>query len=328
MALQVPTQEMIDNVVNRRHFLTGIGAAGLGAAAFSLVGCSDNAPVVAPTVAAAATTDTIAQIFTAALIAENLAITTYYTALNTQAVITDPNLAGPGGTALNASGGSQINVAYLQGALLEEIAHAQLLRTLLGLSPSGSGDAGAGVPTTFYYPTGTFSSLAGFVPTLLALETAFIGAYMTAVEELASMAAGYNGFSASQTLAGSSVSQGTLILYAKVAASILGVEAEHRALVRGIPAVTLTSPMYAGLNLIPANNLNYEVTAGLTGEIVGVGGSSATAAAALTPFISSGTSGFSTTGVVSVAAQPSSFFASVVSPSVMSNTTGSIPAAE
>jgi hypothetical protein len=142
------------------------------------------------------------------------------------------------------------------------------------------------------------------------------------------MAAGYNGFSASQTLAGSSVSQGTLILYAKVAASILGVEAEHRALVRGIPAVTLTSPMYAGLNLIPANNLNYEVTAGLTGEIVGVGGSSATAAAALTPFISSGTSGFSTTGVASVAAQPSTFFASVVSPSVMSNTTGSIPAAE
>jgi hypothetical protein len=226
---------MIDNVVNRRHFLTGIGAAGLGAAAFSLVGCSDNAPIVAPAAAAAATTDTIAQIFTAALIAENLAITTYYTALSTSAVIGDPNLANGGTATAVASGGSEINVGYIQGALLEEIAHAQLLRTLLGLPVSGSGDAAAGVPTTFYFPTGTFGSLAGFVPTLLALETAFIGAYMTAVEELASMAAGYNGFSASQTLNGSSVSQGTLILYAKVAASILGVESEHRALSAASP---------------------------------------------------------------------------------------------
>jgi hypothetical protein len=59
-----------------------------------------------------------------------------------------------------------------------------------------------------------------------------------------------------------------------------------------------------------------------------VGGSTATAAAALTPFISSGASGFSTTGVASVAAQPSTFFTSVVNASVMANTTGTIPAAE
>ncbi len=329
MALQVPTQEMIDNVVNRRHFLTGIGAAGLGAAAFSLVGCSDNAPVVAPTVTAAATTDTAAQIFTAALIAESLAITTYYTALNTSAVITDPNLAGPGGTATNVTTGSQINVAYLQAALLEEVAHAQLLRTLLGLPVNGSGDAAAGVPQTFYYPTGTFTSLAGFVPTLLALETAFIGAYMTAVEEFASMAAGYNSFSASQTLNGSSVSQGTLVLFAKVASAILGVEAEHRALVRGIPAVTFGSPNYGtptAINLIPANNLNYESQAGLTGLLVAVGGgSTGTAGAALGPFIASGTSGF-TVSVPTVAAQAS--FSAVVNTQVSGNVTGSIPSAE
>jgi hypothetical protein len=243
-------------------------------------------------------------------------------------VITDSNLAGTGGTATNvSSSGSQINVAYLQGALLEEVAHAQLLRSLLGLPTSGSGDAAAGVPQTFYYPTGTFSSLQNFLPVLLALETAFIGAYMTAVEEFASMAAGYNGFSATQSnpaMSGSNLSQATLILYAKVASSILGVESEHRALVRGIPSVTLASPNYAGTNLIPANNSNYESSAGLTGLITSVSGStSTTAAAALGPFIASGTN---PVAVPTVAAQAS--FASVVNASVMANVTGSIPAAE
>jgi hypothetical protein len=302
---------LIDSVLNRRSFVTGLGAAGLGAAAASMLGCSNNMTATAP-VAAAAAGDTAAQILTAALIAESLAITTYYTALNTSAVITDPNLAGPGGTAINVTSGSQINVAYLQGALLEEVSHAQLLRTLLGLK------------------TGTFSSLMGFVPTLLALESAFIGAYMIAVEEFSSMAAGYNGFSATQVDPSSStkanLAQSSLILYAKVAASILGVESEHRALVRGIPAVTLGSPNYAGINLIPANNLNYESTDGLIGELVSIGGGTTNSAgAALGPFIASGTSGFTVT--VPTAANMASF-SSVVNASVMSNTTGSIPAAQ
>jgi hypothetical protein len=320
---------LIDSVLNRRSFVTGLGAAGLGAAAASMLGCSNNMTATAP-VAAAAAGDTAAQILTAALIAESLAITTYYTALNTSAVITDPNLAGPGGTAINVTSGSQINVAYLQGALLEEVSHAQLLRTLLGLKTDGSQDAAAGVPQTFYFPTGTFSSLMGFVPTLLALESAFIGAYMIAVEEFSSMAAGYNGFSATQVDPSSStkanLAQSSLILYAKVAASILGVESEHRALVRGIPAVTLGSPNYAGINLIPANNLNYESTDGLIGELVSIGGGTTNSAgAALGPFIASGTSGFTVT--VPTAANMASF-SSVVNASVMSNTTGSIPAAQ
>jgi hypothetical protein len=318
---------LVKGGLNRRSFLAGAGMFGLGAATSALaIGCSDNSP--ASTVKAAATTDTAANILTAALIAESLAITTYYTALSTSAVITDPNLAGPGGTATAVSAsGSQINVAYLQGALLEEVAHAQLLRSLLGLPTSGSGDAAAGIPQTFYYPTGTFSSLTGFIPVLLALETAFIGAYMTAVEEFSSMAAGYNGFSATQAnpaSSGTNLSQANLILYAKVAASILGVESEHRALVRGIPSVTLGSPMYAGINVIPANNLNYEITDGLTGLITSVSGSTTTtAAAALTPFIASGTNPVAT---ASVAGQAS--FSSVVNASVSANVTGSIPAAE
>jgi hypothetical protein len=201
------------------------------------------------------------------------------------------------------------------------------LRSLLGLPTSGSGDAAAGIPQTFYYPTGTFSSLTGFIPVLLALETAFIGAYMTAVEEFASMAAGYNGFSATQAnpaSSGNNLTQANLILYGKVAASILGVESEHRALVRGIPNVTVSTPNYAGINLIPANNVNYEVTDGLTGLITSISGSSSTtAAAALTPFIAAGSN---PVVVSSVAAQAS--FSSVVQASVAANVTGSIPAAE
>lgn len=320
------TQQLIDKTVNRRSFLAGATMFGLGAAtSAAFMGCGGSRT---PAVSAAASTDTAANIITAALIAESLAITTYYTALSTSAVITDPNLAGPGGTATSVSStGSQINVAYLQGALLEEVAHAQLLRSLLGLSTDGSGDAAAGIPQTFYFPSGTFASLTGFLPVLIALETAFIGAYMTAVEEFASMAAAYNGFSATQAnpaQSGANLTQADLILYAKVCASILGVESEHRALVRAIPSVTLASPNYAGINLVPANNLNYEGADGLTGLIVSAtGDSSTTAAAALNPFIASGSNPVS---IDSVAAQAS--FSSVVSASVSANVTGSIPSAE
>jgi hypothetical protein len=314
---------MIDSVVNRRSFLTGAGAVGIGAAAATLIGCS-NSMSSGTTVMASASTDTATQIFTAALIAEDLAITTYYNAL-IGAVIKDPNLAN-GGTAVNVSaGGSVVNVAYLQAALLEEVQHAQLLRTLLGLSPTGSGDVGAGVPATFYYPTGTFDTLTNFVPLLLALETAFVGAYMTAVEEFASMAAGYNGFSATQAnpaMSGSNYTQADLILYAKVAASILGVEAEHRALIRAIPSVTIASPTLGTTNVLPANNVNYESQAGLTGLIVGVGGTSTTAAAALTPFLASSSAqsaGFSF-------ATANSGYTSVITAGV--TTAGSIPSAE
>ena len=322
-------QDIIDGIKSRRSFLVGAGMFGIGAATSALaIGCSNNMVSTPTPVSAAATTDTATQILTAALIAESLAITTYYTALSSSGVITDSNLAGPGGSALNVSGsGSVINVAYLQGALLEEVAHAQLLRSLLGLPTSGSGDAAAGVPQTFYYPTGTFTSLTGFLPVLLALETAFIGAYMTAVEEFASMAAGYNGFSSTQAnpaASGTNLTQANLILYAKVASAILGVESEHRALVRGIPSVTLGSPNYANINLIPANNENYEITDGLTGLLVSVSGSTTTTAgAALGPFIASGTYPVS----VATAANMSSF-STVVQASVSANVTGSIPAAE
>lgn len=326
MMIEEKTQDLIEKAVNRRSFLTGATLFGLGAATSAVfMGCGGSG---GKSVSAASMTDTATNILTAALIAESLAITTYYTALSSSGVITDPSLAGPGGSAVSVSAsGSVINVAYLQGALLEEVSHAQLLRSLLGLSTDGSGDSAAGIPQTFYYPTGTFDTLSGFLPVLIALETAFVGAYMTAVEEFASMAAGYNGFSSTQAnpaSSGSNLTQADLILYAKVSASILGVEAEHRALVRGIPSVTLASPNFAGINLIPANNVNYEIADGLTGLITSVSGdASTTAAAALTPFIASGTNPVT---VPTVAAQAS--FSSVVTASVAANVTGSIPAAE
>lgn len=318
---------VISGGFDRRSFLTGTTMFGLGAATTAVLGGCGAGSSMMKSVSAASSTDTATNILTAALIAESLAITTYYMGLSSTGVITDPNLAGSGGSAVNVTSGSQINVAYLQGALLEEVSHAQLLRSLLGLPTDGSADATAGIPQTFYFPANTFGSLENFLPVLLALEEAFIGAYMTAVEEFASMAAGYNGYSSTQAnpaSSGSNLTQADLVLYAKVAASILGVESEHRALVRGIPAVTLSSPMYAGINLIPANNLNYESTDGLTGLIVSVNGdSSTTAAAALTPFIASGTNPVS---VPTVAAQSS--FSSVVTASVQANVSGSIPSAE
>ena len=76
------TQQLIDNVVNRRAFLTGATMFGLGAATSAVVmGCGGSSKSVTP-VSAATATDTATNIFTAALIAESLAITTYYTALS------------------------------------------------------------------------------------------------------------------------------------------------------------------------------------------------------------------------------------------------------
>lgn len=320
MPVRDVTEEMIQSVVNRRSFVTGLGVAGLGVAAAGLAGCSGGTTASAQS---PATADTAAQIFTAALIAEDLAITTYYN-LMVGGAIQDPNLAGMGGTATAVSAsGSVVNVSYLQAAIQEEVAHAQLLRTLLNLNPDGSGDVGAGVPASFYFPSGTFDTLAAALPVVVALESAFIGAYMTAVEEFASMAAGYNSFSATQTNpTGGNYTQAQLVNFAKVSASILGVESEHRALVRGIPGVTLGSPTFGGVTVLPANNLNYESTDGLTGLIVNAG-SGATAAAALTPFLSSSASysaGFSLSAALAGAA-------SVYLPAAL-QPTGSIPAAE
>ena len=119
--------EMYKRITNRRAFVKGVGLAGLGVAGANMMGCSS-----APAMAASSGTDTAQQIFTAALIAEDLATTFYFTGLTTDAIIQDPNLAGAGGSATSVQpGGAVDDVGYIRAALSEEIMHADLLRSLM-----------------------------------------------------------------------------------------------------------------------------------------------------------------------------------------------------
>ncbi|MFZ3263193.1 MAG: ferritin-like domain-containing protein [Terriglobales bacterium] len=265
----------IDNVIDivnkqlgRRRFLQASSAAGLGLAATTLIGAS-AAPLLAqwlaPTSATSGvqdpiTKDTPAEIFTAALIAEDLATTFYYNGL-VGSVIQDPNLAGPGGTATHVtSAGNFGNVDYLRAALTEEITHANLFRALLGISTPAKDPV-----QTFYFPAGVFDTLSPFIATLEALENAFIGAYLNAIVEFARMA------SAAGT--GSNYTYRELSYYSEVAAAILGVESEHRVLGRVIS------------NSNPANNRDYELVDG----IYSVYNGQHSAVVALTPFLTSST---------------------------------------
>jgi len=216
--------------------------------------------------------DTPQQIFTAALIAEDLATTFYYNGL-IGPVIQDPALAGHNGTATNPSPNPRMsnpgNINYLQAALSEEMDHANLLRSLI------NGSTAATDPyQTFYFPAGTFSTLSASTGMLDALENAFIGAYLAAIEELAAMAADTKaGVTTYSDATGTAYTSGQLEYFAKVAGSILGVESEHRTLGRVIS------------NTNPANNLCYEQTDGITSVYNGP----SSAVAALTPFLTPST---------------------------------------
>jgi hypothetical protein len=260
--------ETVNKNLHRRSFLRASGIAGLGVAAATLIGGS-AAPLLAQGVALKAnssnikdpvTKDTPGEIFTAALIAEDLATTFYYNGL-VGPVIQNVNLAGPGGTATHVTpSGNFGNVDYLRAALSEEIAHATLFRTLLGISGPGSDPV-----QTFYFPDGVFDTLTPFIATLEALENAFIGAYLNAIVEFARMS-GVAG-------TGSNYTSDQLSYYSEVAAAILGIESEHRTLGRVIA------------NLNPANNRNYEAVDG----IYSVYNGSHSAVVALTPFLTSST---------------------------------------
>lgn len=272
---------------DRRAFVKRVGLGSLGVTAFAFLGNFPAAAKMASFPALLAnetkgpkvgTADTAQQIFTAALIAEDLAITMYYNSL-VGGVIQDPNLAGSGGDLTNPE--NLANVGYLQGALSEEIAHANLLRSLIGGS-SPSGDP----VQTFYFPKGTFDTLHNFFPILLALETAFVGAYLIAVKEFSSMSARIAPFEGPQfDSTGERYTSSQLSYFAEVAASILGVESEHRTLARAIPSIFPGDTTFAGTNLFPSDNLNYEQTDGLESIYTG----SKSAVVALTPFIMNGT---------------------------------------
>jgi hypothetical protein len=257
----------------RRKFLTQAGLLGLGTAAAGLtLGIARPAFADADSPQEAQeereqSKDTVKEIFTAALIAEDLATVFYYNAL-VGPVIQDPNLAGPGGSATDVTAAGNLgNVNYVQAALSEEIAHADLFRTLLGISgPS------ADPVQTFYFPSDAFSTLSDFTGLLNALEDAFIGAYLNAIQEFASKAARVSRDGDGWYYRDSDNKKYTseeLDYYAKVSASIMGIEAEHRVLGRVIS------------NTNPANNLAYEQTDGLNAVYNGPN----SAVAALTPFL-------------------------------------------
>lgn len=273
-------------VFDRRAFVKCTGLGSLGAAAFAFLGVMPAAARMASfpaplgdsmNASKVRAVDTAQQIFTAALIAEDLAITMYYNSL-VGGVIEDPNLAGSGGDLTNPE--SLANVGYLQGALSEEIAHANLLRSLIG----GSTPSGDPVQT-FYFPTGSFDTLQNFFPVLLALETAFIGAYLIAVKEFSLMSARIEPFVLPQfDSTGKQYTSAQLSYFAEVAASILGVESEHRTLARAIPSIMPGETTFAGTNLFPSDNLNFEQTDGLESIYSG----SKSAVVALTGFIANG----------------------------------------
>ncbi len=167
--------------LDRRGFLGKAGVFGLGAATVGFAGLGAAKPAYA---AAGADQDSVRQILTALLIAEDLATTFYYNVLVGK-VIQDRFLAGPGGTALNPSaGGTGGNVKYMRSAFFEEWSHANLIRGLLGGSNPSQDPS-----QTFYFPAGTFDTLLNFANTLATLENAFIGAYLNAIQEFATKAA-------------------------------------------------------------------------------------------------------------------------------------------
>ncbi len=258
--------EIVKKNLDRRKFLKSTGMAGMGVAATTIMAGSatsafaQEASGATTGIADPITHDTPKEIFTAALIAEDLATTFYYNGL-VGPVIQDPSLAGPGGTATHVtSQGDAGDVAYLRAALSEEIVHANLFRSLLGISSPSKDPV-----QTFYFKDGTFDTLGPFIATLEALENAFIGAYLNAVAEFARMA-GVAGLHTNYTIK-------QLQYFAEVSAAILGVESEHRVLGRVIA------------NLNPANNQNYELVHG----IYSVYNGPHSAVVALTPFLTPST---------------------------------------
>jgi hypothetical protein len=117
-----------------------------------------------------------------------------------------------------------------------------------------------------------------FLGLLDALENAFIGAYLNAIQEFATLASKARLKQARHEWVDPTYSPEELDYLAKVSAAIMGIECEHRVLGRVIS------------NSNPANNRNYETNDGITAVYNG----SSSAVVALTPFLTASTGpGFS-----------------------------------
>ena len=210
--------------IDRRRLLGAIPALGAG---------QGLATALEPAMAKGG--ESVQHIVDLALTAERLAITAYHTALASRAIVADRRMAG-GACNINAvaADGNVGNVAYLQAALSQEQQHARLLTSAGARSPYHA----------FYFPANTFKALGHtrapgtFLWVVDHLETTFIGTYMAAIRRFGAL---------------------ERIDLAVLAARILGVECEHRALYRVVAGDT------------PANNLTLEVNSfGAIGEVVRV----------------------------------------------------------
>lgn len=160
-------------------------------------------------------------------------------------------------TAFNASaiytGLPAADQAYFQAALNEEMYHYNLLKSV-----TGNTDA----PLTYYFPTGMFTDPQTTVNVMTTLEEAFIAAYLIGVKNFSSPS------------------------LRVLAAQIMGVESDHRTLIRtaagdlNLTATTGLSGMAEPVQ--PSNNSVYERTFGLS--------SISQVVTALTPFLSASAS--------------------------------------
>ena len=214
----------------RAAFIRGVATVGAGLAVGS---AADAGRAYGSGSARAGCGDSLQALIGTALVAEQFATTFYYTALTTGELMADSQLGGsstdPNHPGLPPNGNSG-KVRFLQAALDAELKHANSLTK-------------AGAHSTisrFFFPAGTFSPTCAtgqictlgtsddpntFLGVLDTLETAFVGAYLVAVREF--------------------VTRGYPQLV-EVAANIVGVESEHRALGRVIADAE------------PSNNLTLE----------------------------------------------------------------------
>lgn len=226
---------------NRRDFLRKAGLTTGAAAMLSFGGLTG----LSKAYAAGPGSDTTQDILNAALTAEQLATSFYYYGLLAAQLGDLPAVQDPN------------NLNYFQAALWQEYQHVLLFTSVGAVSL-------AGPAPKFYFPTNAFEHDRKFFAILDALETAFIGAYTAAIGEWAGDSAA----------AVSSVGSFTAPQLAKVAAQILGTEAEHRALGR------------VAANQNPPNNLILEAAPFTqVGSPVNAAG---TAVGALLPFVTGG----------------------------------------
>lgn len=205
-----------------------------GATALGAAGAALLQPIAIASATSTGPTDTTATILNIAATAEALATTVYYHALISKN-LPDVN--------------NDANRNYFQAALIQEYVHLEILRSL-----------GAKEYTDkFFFPASMFYDEKTFFATISTLEDYFISAYMAAALEFSGAVS--SGITAANTTAlGLSV-------------QILGVECEHRALIR------------VAANQNPANNVLIE------SELLTSVGAATTP---LMPFLSGG-GGFTTT---------------------------------